>query len=65
MPQRRRAQAGLPAKPVYIHTVKPFLIKVPEGMLARWREEATRRGVTLAQMIREAVNRDIDNAGKR
>lgn len=34
-------------------------------MLARWREEATRRGVTLAQMIREAVNRDIDNAGKR
>jgi len=39
--------------------VKAFLIKVPEGMLELWREAAKRRKVTLAQLIREAVNRDL------
>jgi predicted DNA-binding protein len=40
--------------------VKGFLIKVPEGMLERWKVIAKERGVSLAQMIREAVNKDID-----
>lgn len=40
--------------------MKPFLIKVPEGMLELWREAAKQRKVTLAQMIREAVNKDIE-----
>jgi hypothetical protein len=46
--------------------MKGFLVKVPEGMLERWRESAKRRKLTLSQMIREAVNKDIDSSeGKR
>lgn len=41
--------------------MKAYLLKVPEGMLARWREVASGRGTTLAQLIREAVNKDIDD----
>lgn len=44
--------------------MKGFLVKVPEGMLERWKSVAKERGVTLAQMIREAVNRDIDAENK-
>jgi predicted DNA binding CopG/RHH family protein len=42
--------------------VKPFLIKVPEGMLELWKKEASKRGIPLAQLIREAVNRDIERS---
>jgi predicted DNA-binding protein len=42
-----------------------FNLKLPEGMLERWREIASKRGMTLAQLIREAVNKDIENGGKR
>lgn len=42
-----------------------FNLKLPEGMLARWREAAGKRGTPLAQMIREAVNKDIDDSSKR
>lgn len=40
--------------------MKQFLIKLPEGMLERWRQAATKRKVPLAQLIREAVNKDIE-----
>lgn len=40
--------------------MKSFLVKIPEGMLELWREAAGERKVTLSQMIREAVNRDIE-----
>jgi len=43
--------------------VKPFLIKVPEGMLELWRAAAVERGITLSQLIREAVNKDIERKG--
>lgn len=39
-----------------------FQLKLPDGMLARWRETAEKRGTTLAQLIREAVNREIDSS---
>lgn len=44
-----------------------YLLKLPQGMLARWREVANGRGTSLAQMIREAVNKSIDDedAGKK
>ena len=41
-----------------------FSFKLPEGMLARWRSVAKMRGTSLAQMIREAVNKDIDNEAR-
>jgi hypothetical protein len=40
--------------------MKPYLLKVPEGMLERWKETAAERGTSCSQMIREAVNKDID-----
>lgn len=40
--------------------MKGYLIKAPEAMLDRWREAAQRRKMPASQMIREAVNRDID-----
>jgi hypothetical protein len=40
--------------------MKPFLLNVPEGMLERWRETAAERGISMAQFIRDAVNRDIE-----
>lgn len=40
--------------------MKGYLIKAPEAMLDRWREVASRRKMPASQMIREAVNRDID-----
>ena len=40
--------------------MKGFLLKVPEGMLERWRQVATKRKISLSQMIREAVNKDIE-----
>jgi hypothetical protein len=39
-----------------------YLIKAPHAMLARWHEEAEKRGVPLAQLIREAVNREIERS---
>lgn len=42
--------------------MKSFLVKVPEGMLEIWREVAGERKVTMSQLIREAVNRDIERA---
>lgn len=48
---------------VYTRRVKAFLVKVPEGMLDLWRKAAEKRKVTLSQMIREAVNRDIEKDG--
>jgi hypothetical protein len=39
--------------------MKGLYIKVPEGMLALWKSEAERRGITLSLLIREAVNKDI------
>ena len=42
--------------------MKGFLVKVPEGMLELWRQAAQERGVHLSQLIREAVNQDIDKA---
>ena len=44
--------------------MKGFLIKVPEGMLELWRQAAEERGSTLSQLIREAVNRDIERKEK-
>lgn len=43
--------------------MKGFLVKVPEGMLELWKQAAKRRKMTLAQLIREAVNRDIEKDG--
>lgn len=40
--------------------MKIFPVKVPEGMLALWKQAAEKRKVPLAQLIREAVNRDIE-----
>lgn len=40
--------------------MKIFPVKVPEGMLELWKKAAERRGVALAQLIREAVNREIE-----
>lgn len=40
--------------------MKGFLVKVPEGMLVLWKKAAKDRKVPLAQLIREAVNKDID-----
>lgn len=42
-----------------------FNLKLPEGMLERWREIADKRGTSLALMIREAVNKDIDRSTTR
>lgn len=39
-----------------------YLIKAPHGMLALWRQEAQRRGITLAQLIRTAVNKEIQGS---
>lgn len=36
-----------------------YLIKAPPGMMALWHAEADRRGISLAQLIREAVNKEI------
>lgn len=36
-----------------------YLVKAPPGMLERWHEEAARRGVSLAQLIRFSVNKEI------
>jgi hypothetical protein len=41
-----------------------YLIKAPPGMLDLWRQTAERRGITLAQLIREAVNKEIQNDGE-
>jgi hypothetical protein len=41
--------------------VKGFLIKVPEGMLDLWRQAAKRRKVPFDQLIREAVNKDLES----
>lgn len=38
----------------------PFSLKLPEGMLEKWREAAKRRKVSLSQLIRESVNREIE-----
>jgi len=43
--------------------MKSFLVKVPEGMLELWRQAADERGSTLSQLIREAVNKDIERKG--
>lgn len=40
--------------------MKIFPVKVDEGMLARWKEAAKKRGIPLALLIRQAVNKDID-----
>jgi hypothetical protein len=45
--------------------MKPLLIKVPEGMLELWKVSAVERKMTLSQMIREAVNKDIDSIAKK
>lgn len=45
--------------------MKGFLVKVPEGMLERWRNSAKARKMNLSQMIREAVNKDIDSTEGR
>ena len=37
-----------------------YLVKAPPGMLALWHEEAAKRGISLAQLIREAVNKEIE-----
>jgi len=37
-----------------------FPVKVPEGMLELWKQAAKRRKVSLAQLIRESVNREIE-----
>jgi len=42
--------------------MKTFLIKIPEGMLERWHEVARTRGTSVAEMIRQAVNKDIDGS---
>jgi predicted DNA-binding protein len=44
--------------------VKGFLVKVPEGMLERWKEVAAARGISVSLMIREAVNKSIDEEKK-
>lgn len=42
-----------------------FSFKLPAGMLSIWREVAAKRGIPVAQLIREAVNKDIDaNEGR-
>lgn len=44
--------------------MKGFLVKVPEGMLELWKEEAAKRGISVSLMIREAVNKDIAGTKK-
>lgn len=39
-----------------------YSLKIPEAMLERWREVAAERGVSVSDLIRNAVNRDIENA---
>lgn len=39
---------------------KPFLVKVPDQMLSLWRQAAEKRGVTVAHLIRDSVNRAIE-----
>ncbi len=41
--------------------MKGYLIKAPEGMLERWKQAALMRKMTTSQMVREAVNKDIDH----
>lgn len=40
--------------------MKGFFLKIPEGMLELWRDAADERKITLSQLIREAVNRDLE-----
>jgi hypothetical protein len=40
--------------------MKAVLVKLPEGMHELWKRAAKERKVTLSQLIREAVNRDIE-----
>jgi hypothetical protein len=42
--------------------VKGYYLKIPEGMLELWKEAAEDRKITLSQLVREAVNRDIERA---
>lgn len=42
--------------------MKGFFLKIPEGMLELWRDAAEERKVTLSQLIREAVNRDLERS---
>lgn len=44
--------------------MKPFSLKIPEPMLEKWRLAARRRKIPLSQMIREAVNREIEKDGR-
>ncbi len=46
-------------------TSAAFLVKLPAAMLERWRISAQKRGMTMSQMIREAVNRDIDSSERK
>lgn len=56
---------GYPERGYILGRMKSFLVKVPEGMLERWRESAVARHMNLSQMIREAVNKDIDASESR
>lgn len=38
-----------------------YSLKVPEGMLENWKAAAKKRKTPVAQMIREAVNREIES----
>lgn len=40
--------------------MKGYLIKAPEGMLEKWKNTAFMRKMTTSQMVREAVNKDIE-----
>jgi hypothetical protein len=44
--------------------MKPYSLKVPEATLELWRAAARRRKMSLSQLIREAVNREIARDGR-
>lgn len=41
--------------------MKGFLVKAPEGMLELWKRAAAERRVSVSQMIREAVNKELES----
>ena len=48
------------------HTMKRTTVKLPDELDARLRHEADRRGLTMSELTREAIERHLDApAGRR
>lgn len=50
---------------VCCHTVKRTTIKLPDELDARLRHEAARRGLTISELTREAVQRHLGAGSRR